>query len=91
MANQHPPRRSLRQTRRLADASIELPTEDSDLRMGTRPPPKRKNDISSLVPSRESEQSDSEMQGLLSLESEDESGKHALYSARHVHINAPFS
>jgi len=60
---------------------MDLPTKDSGSQMGSLTSSKRKKAAGKVAPlSCESEQGDFEMHGLLSLESEDETGKSALYS-----------
>jgi len=62
---------------------MDLPTKDSGSQMGSLTSSKRKKVTGKVAPlSRESEQGDVEMCGPLSLESEDETGKSALYSMR---------
>jgi len=64
-----------------APAPMDLPTKDSGSQMGSLTSSKRKKVAGKVaLLSRESEQGDVEMRSLLSLESEDETGKSALYS-----------
>ena len=62
-------------------AIMQLPRPDSDSRMGSSPPAKRKHTFGMLATlSTESERSGFRTHASLSPESKDESGKHALYS-----------
>lgn len=76
MANPHS-NRPFPEGRQLAVAPVEVPTEKSHSRMGSRIPPKR--GVKPIPLSRESGQSDFGMSAPLSLESEDGSGKHVSY------------
>jgi len=62
---------------------MDLPTKDSGSQMGSLTSSKRKKVAGKVAPlSHESEQGDVDMCSPLSLESEDETGKSALYSMR---------
>ena len=77
MANPPSLHRPLPKDRQLAPAPIELPTEHSSLQMASPATSKRRKVAGKVVSlPRGSEQGD------LSLESEEETGKYALYSIR---------